>query len=127
VKTRGIVIHGASDRGKLEAAKRMRRAATPAEETLWQNLRRGQLDGLHFRRQQVIDGFVVDFYCGSVDLIIEVDGSVHESVANREYDAERTRVLSARGLRVLRVTNDDVLSDVGAVLSRIRSFVARAS
>jgi very-short-patch-repair endonuclease len=57
----------------------------------WQHLRANQLNGLHFRRQQIIDGFIADFYCHVARLVIEVDGEIHQQQA--EYDAERDRVL----------------------------------
>ena len=84
---------------------------------LWAALRKNQLAGLHFRRQQIIDGFIVDFYCHAAGLVIEVDGSVHAK--QTAYDAERDRILAARGLRVLRVGNAEVLQDCPAVLAQI--------
>src|SRR5271163_300175 len=59
---------------KLELARKFRREMTSQERTLWESLRRNQLEGLHFRRQQVIGGFVADFYCASGRLAIEIDG-----------------------------------------------------
>src|SRR4051812_33525571 len=63
---------------KLARAKELRREMTPAERLLWSHLRRNQLNGLHFRRQQVIEGFITDFYCHSAALVVEVDGRIHE-------------------------------------------------
>src|ERR1700675_2004678 len=63
---------------KLSFAKQLRREMTPAERILWKALRRNAIEGFHFRRQQVIEGFVVDFYCDAVKLAIELDGSVHQ-------------------------------------------------
>ena len=90
---------------------------TEAELILWQRLRRNQLRGFHFRRQQVIDGFIADFYCHAAGLVVEVDGGVHGGQA--AYDEERDRVLSQRGLRVLRIGNDEVQRDLDGVLGRI--------
>ncbi len=115
---RYIVVGQRINPVKLERAKSMRRNMTPAETRLWSALRRNQLDGLHFRRQQIIDGFIVDFYCHAAGLVVEVDGPVHET--QREYDAKRDRVLSARQLRVLRVRNEEVMGDLSGVLERIR-------
>jgi len=92
---------------------------TPAEKKLWAALRRNQLDGLHFRRQQIIEGFIVDFYCHAVGLIIEVDGPIHNQQV--EYDAERERILNNRGLRILRVKNEEVMTNLKNVLQRIRT------
>jgi very-short-patch-repair endonuclease len=104
---------------KLEQAKRLRQNMTPAEKKLWAALRRNQLDGLHFRRQQIIEGFIVDFYCHAVGLIIEVDGPIHNQQV--EYDAERERILNNRGLRILRVKNEEVMTNLKNVLQRIRT------
>ena len=76
---------------------------TPAEAILWQHLRTNKLDGLHFRRQEVINGLIADFYCHEAGLVVEVDGAVHED--RTDADAERDRILTGRGLRVLRFTN----------------------
>jgi len=64
---------------KVALAKELRDTMTPAERYLWQQLRANRLDGWHFRRQQIIDGFIVDFYCHQADLVIEIDGPIHES------------------------------------------------
>ncbi|HLH25952.1 MAG TPA: DUF559 domain-containing protein [Chloroflexota bacterium] len=104
-------------RPKLERAKRLRREMTPEERRLWERLRRSQLHGLHFRRQQVIDGFTVDFYCATAGLIVEVDDPVHET--QPAYDGERDEILMVRGLRILRVPNEDVRQRLDAVLARI--------
>lgn len=90
---------------------------TPAEQRLWQHLRGGQIGGARFRRQQILDGFIVDFYCHSANLIVEVDGAVHDQQA--EYDGERDRLLATRGLRILRFTNAEVIGNLAAVLARL--------
>jgi very-short-patch-repair endonuclease len=90
---------------------------TPDEEILWQRLRANRLDGWHFRRQQVIDGFIVDFYCHKAGLVVELDGPIHEGQV--EYDAERDNALESRGLRVLRIKNEEVNQDLELVLGRI--------
>lgn len=61
--TRNIVIGQKVDQAKVERAKELRKNLTPEERILWQRLRANRLDGWHFRRQQIIDGFIVDFYC----------------------------------------------------------------
>jgi very-short-patch-repair endonuclease len=90
---------------------------TPEEKLLWQRLRANRLQGLHFRRQQIIDGFIVDFYCHAADLVIELDGPAHQR--RTDYDAERDRVISARGLRVLRIANSEITHDLEGVLARV--------
>jgi very-short-patch-repair endonuclease len=94
-------------KAKLERARELRREMTPAETILWQELRGNKL-GVHFRRQQVIKGFIVDFYCHKAGLIIEVDGAIHDEDAQKEYDIKREQVLNALGLRVVRFPNEEI-------------------
>ena len=103
----GYIVRGQRiDPAKLKLAKELRRNMTPAERRLWSALRRNQLDGFHFRRQQIIDGFIVDFYCHAAGLVVEVDGPIHDRTEQAEYDAERDRTLETRGLRLLRIRNE---------------------
>jgi very-short-patch-repair endonuclease len=112
-----IVIGQRVDAAKVKRAKELRHAMTPAERLLWQHLRANRLDGFHFRRQQVIDGFIVDFYCHAAGLIVEVDGVVHQEQI--EYDEQRDQILTARGLRILRFRNEACVQDVEGVLASI--------
>ncbi|MBW4619213.1 MAG: endonuclease domain-containing protein [Cyanosarcina radialis HA8281-LM2] len=102
---------------KIQRAKELRHQMTAEEKILWQHLRTNRLQGFHFRRQQIIDGFIADFYCHAAGLIIEVDGEIHEQ--QTEYDADRDRILSARGLRLLRIKNEEVRQNIESVLKRI--------
>jgi very-short-patch-repair endonuclease len=102
---------------KLAFAKRLRREMTPAERRLWKALRRNALDGFHFRRQQVIEGYIADFYCDAAKLAIELDGSVHQE--QWQYDELRDQTIAGIGVRILRISNDAML-DVEAVLEHIR-------
>jgi very-short-patch-repair endonuclease len=105
---------------KLQRAKELRREMTPAEKILWQELRGNKL-GVHFRRQQVIAGFIVDFYCHKAALVIEVDGDIHD--LQQEEDARREKVLSEMGLQVVRFRNEEVMKNLFAVVGKIRGFV----
>jgi very-short-patch-repair endonuclease len=116
-ETHYIVIGQKVTRIKIQRAKELRREMTQEEKILWQHLRANRLNGLHLRRQQIIDGFIADFYCHAARLVIEVDGEIHQQQA--EYDAERDRVLSARGLRLLRIKNEEVRQNLNSVLVRI--------
>ena len=104
-------------------AREKRREPTPAENALWQRLRRNQLAGIPFRRQHSIDRFIVDFYCPRAKLVIEVDGSIHEYT--QEEDALRQAFLESLGLRVLRFTNGDVIQQIDGVLERIGEELQR--
>ncbi|MFC1484113.1 endonuclease domain-containing protein [Candidatus Neomarinimicrobiota bacterium] len=100
-------------------AREKRHAPTPAEDRLWQRLRRRQLLGVKFRRQHTVDRFIVDFYCSTTGLVIEVDGPIHRYTA--EEDAIRQAFLEYAGLRVLRFTNNRIEDNMEDVLREIES------
>jgi very-short-patch-repair endonuclease len=102
---------------KLQRAKELRREMTPAEAVLWQELRANK-QGVHFRRQQVITGFIVDFYCHKAALVIEVDGDIHD--LQKEEDARREKALAELGLRVIRFRNDRIIHDLQGVIREIQ-------
>jgi very-short-patch-repair endonuclease len=94
---------------------------TPAEAKLWSRLRCNLVEGVHFRRQHVIGPAIVDFYCGSAKLIVEVDGPIHERQALE--DRLREEWLESNGFRVLRFTNERVLNDLDEVVAEITQTV----
>jgi very-short-patch-repair endonuclease len=97
----------------------MRRKMTDAELKLWNELRAHRLMGHSFRRQFPIAGFIVDFACPDLRLIVEADGSQHGDDAAAAADAARTKRLESDGWTVLRFWNDDVLRDIDGVCSHI--------
>jgi very-short-patch-repair endonuclease len=103
-------------------AAEMRRNPTEPEKRLWRHLSNSQLDGHKFRRQSVIGWFIADFLCPQRALIVEVDGDTHDETKDRVRDDE----LGRHGLRVLRVTNDDVMTNIDGVLAHIAVAVAAA-
>jgi len=102
---------------QLETTKELRQDMTPAEKTLWKHLKANRLNGLHFRRQQIVHGYFADFYCHQQELIVEVDGGIHET--QKEYDAEREEYLKALGFRIVRFTNEEVTNNLNGVLQKI--------
>ena len=100
-----------------QTARRLRQNLTQAEESLWSTLRLRQLAGLKFRFQHPIGRFIVDFYCPSCKLVIEVDGEIHTQ--QQAYDKARTKQLQSFGYRGLRFTNEEVLNDLQTVLACI--------
>jgi very-short-patch-repair endonuclease len=105
---------------KLSIAKRLRREMTRAEEAFWAAVKGNKLNGLHFRRQQIIDGFIADFYCSKLRLVVEIDGGVHER--QNDYDSERDRIIKMHGIKVMRFPNHEVLGDMDGVLAKILNF-----
>jgi very-short-patch-repair endonuclease len=115
---KNIIIGQRIDPKKAARARELRRNMTEAEKILWQRLRANRLGGLHFRRQQVILGFIVDFYCHAAGLAVEVDGPIHE--LHTDDDRERDQALGDAGIHVLRINNQDVLENLESTLWRIR-------
>jgi very-short-patch-repair endonuclease len=103
-------------------ARKLRNEATDAELLLWRYLRREQLADYKFRRQFPVGRYIVDFICVPARLVLELDGGQH--VDAQDYDAARTLEIEARGYRVLRFWNDDVLLRTDAVLEEILRHLA---
>ncbi|RLD29027.1 MAG: leucine--tRNA ligase, partial [Bacteroidetes bacterium] len=101
----------------LERAKEMRANPTQAESALWRQLKSKKL-GIKFRQQHLIDDYIVDFVCLSKQLIVEVDGKIHNS--QKEEDAQRTEILENNGYKVIRFTNEEVLENIDSVVSKIQ-------
>jgi len=87
------------------------------EKLLWGRLRNRGLSGIKFRRQFPLGPFIIDFYCDDAKVAIELDGDSHAGRA--DYDADRTKFIEASGLRVVRIGNDDILSNLDGVLEMI--------
>jgi len=98
-------------------ARDLRKNATPAERLLWVHLRKKQIDGFKFRRQHVIAPYILDFYCSSKRLSIEIDGGTH--IDHEKYDQVRDEFLRNKGICVIRFTNTDVMQNPAFVLDRI--------
>jgi very-short-patch-repair endonuclease len=105
----------------LSHARALRRDATPVERRLWQGLRRHQLRSLKFRRQVPLGPYIADFYCASAKLVIEVDGISH---IDSRGDAVRDAWMARRGIRVVRVANRDVLTNLEGTLIAIGEIAA---
>jgi very-short-patch-repair endonuclease len=101
----------------IDRARTLRQIETPPEDLLWLALRNGQIGGMKFRRQHPVGPYVVDFFCHSAKLVVEVDGMSHDDQA--AADIERSKHLESQGLRILRVTNEDVMRDLDAVTRQI--------
>ncbi len=99
-------------------ARQMRHKPTPAEEALWQALRSRHLEGVKFRRQHTLERFILDFYSHEARLAIEVDGPIHQYTP--QEDAIRAEYLHSLGIRLLRFSNEQVLSRLDEVLTHIR-------
>lgn len=103
----------------FENAKELRKSQTEAEKVLWEMLRSRRCGGCKFRRQHPVKEFILDFYCHSYLLGIEVDGEVHENDAAKEYDRGRTYELESLGITILRFKNEEILNNITRVKTEI--------
>jgi very-short-patch-repair endonuclease len=99
----------------------MRREMTPAEEALWADIRRDAL-GVRFQRQYILRGYIVDFYSTKLKLAVEVDGSSHRWSGER--DALRDRWLEKNGIRIIRLSNTEVLNNLPRAVNRIKAAIS---
>jgi very-short-patch-repair endonuclease len=106
---------------KLVLAKRFRKHMTPAEIVFWEMVRNNKVLGLHFRRQQLLGGFIADFFCNQIGLVVEIDGGIHEM--QKDYDRERDNILAQQNLTILRFSNQELLKQPGFVKQRLEETI----
>jgi very-short-patch-repair endonuclease len=105
----------------LNCARQLRKNSTREEKILWNFLKNRRFMNLKFRRQHVINGFVLDFYCADLKLAIEIDGPIHDN--RKEYDEERQHLIEQRGLYFIRVSNCVVTNNLNYVFERIQEHL----
>lgn len=108
---------------KYLTARILRKNMTEQEKKLWYFLRKRFINNCRFRRQYPIGNYVVDFICRSKNLIVEIDGGQHNEDKIREYDSERTIYLESLGYKVIRFWNNEIDSNIEAVLTEIMKFL----
>ena len=103
----------------IKLAQKHRLQLTQAEKLLWERLRKKKLEGRKFRCQHPIYRYILDFYCHSERLAVEVDGGVHQ--IRKEYDKIREEYLLGLNIRTVRFTNAEVINEIDTVLEKIKS------
>jgi len=103
----------------------LRSSRTPAEALLWKNLQRSQIDTTKFRRQHSIGPYIVDFYCPSSRLAVELDGQRRFDSTRSNYDMKRMRFLEQKGIRVLRFENRQVFESLDQVPGTIQAHLTQ--
>jgi very-short-patch-repair endonuclease len=106
----------------IPRAREMRREMTPAEKKLWYRFLRNA--PVKFRRQRPAGWYILDFYCPEKKLVIEVDGAHHYTTEGLEYDTRRTAYLESCGLKVIRFSNQDVMTGLEGVVENILAVLA---
>lgn len=102
-----------------ERARSFRKNMTDAENRIWYYLRDRRLNGYKFVREHVVGSYIADFVCRSKKIILEVDGGQHANTDTVEYDQKRTEYLESKGYKVLRVWNNEVLTNIEGVLDEL--------
>ncbi|MFZ0678222.1 endonuclease domain-containing protein [Candidatus Binatus sp.] len=100
----------------------LRQHMTLEERVIWNELRGNRL-GAHFRRQQPLAPYIVDFYCHAAHLVVEIDGSPHRG--QQGYDRMRDDYLMRHGIQVLRLSNQSVRDDLASAIATIRAALRR--
>jgi len=103
-----------------ERRKQLRKNLTPAEAFLWSKLKSRQLNNKRFTKQHSIGSYIVDFYCASEKLVIELDGDVHNNPIAQEYDKKRTLFIENKGYKLIRFENKMVFDHLPSVLKEIQ-------
>ncbi len=106
---------------KKTFSRKLRKNSTHEEELVWEQLRNRQYRNLKFRRQHVVLGFVVNFYCHEQKLAIEIDGKIHEK--QKEYDCLRQMLIEEKGILFIRVTNEEINTDINILLQAITNSI----
>ena len=100
----------------------LRNNSTAPEAILWKALKGKQIDGLKFRRQFGLGPYVLDFYCPEIRLCIELDGEVHKSYEQSQYDEIRTRFITGSHIKVIRFENDVVYRNIEVIRETIKEY-----
>ena len=119
VKKRRHYRGGFHRAGMVTRSRELRTNQTQAESCLWDKLRNRQLYGFKFRRQHQFGDYIADFYCHEAQLVIECDGSIHQTNENWQHDQVRDTYMVGQGLRVERFSNEEVLNNIGVVVDKI--------
>ncbi len=106
-----------ANKSPVKKSRHLRKAATPAEIILWEEIRNHKLGGLKFRRQYPVLGFILDFYCAEKSLGIELDGSINDK--QKEYDGWREKLILEKGIRIARFSNQEIVENLEDVKTKI--------
>jgi len=106
---------------KIQIAKEFRKNPTLSEKIMWNVLKNRNFCNLKFKRQYVIQGFIVDFYCPKLKLAIEIDGEIHKY--QLKDDVERQKIIESENIKFFRIKSKEVENDLKNVLERLKRFI----
>jgi len=110
-------------KSELDKRRNLRKEQTYCEKLMWMFLRNRQMIGYKFSRQYSVDQYVIDFYCPKLKLAVEIDGSVHNSNEQKEYDIERQNYIETFGISFVRITNNELLGNPNKAFGKIEDAV----
>jgi very-short-patch-repair endonuclease len=116
-------MHYGASKQIFQFAEVLRKNMTEAEKIIWEKLCKNQL-GVRIRRQHPVWKFIADFYCHELKLIIEIDGGIHLTSENKEYDISRDITLNELRIQIIRFTNDQVINETDMVIEEIKRTIA---
>ncbi|MEK7226588.1 MAG: endonuclease domain-containing protein [Bacteroidota bacterium] len=117
-------MHAGAQKPLFQRARELRDNATHAEEIVWGYLKTKPF-GIKFRRQHPYLVYILDFYCHSLKLVIEVDGSIHKLKEVKKKDVERQRVLEKDGLKIVRFTNDEIIHTTEKIIETLNILIQK--
>ena len=106
---------------KIYVAREFRKNLTKSEKILWGALRNKRFLDLKFRRQHILEGYIVDFYCDRLKLVVEIDGDIHLKQIND--DKARQKTIEEKGIRFFRVTAREAEDNINGVLEKLKHFI----
>lgn len=106
---------------KIQLAREFRKNPTKSEKIMWGVLRNRQFLNFKFRRQFLIDGYLVDFFCHELRLAIEIDGEIH--LQQLDADQERQRIIENSKIRFLRIKSNDIENNLNAITKKLKLFI----
>jgi very-short-patch-repair endonuclease len=119
----GLIFLQKTSDDKISRARKLRKKMTEAERVLWFYLRDRRLCGLKFRRQQIMDGYIADFFCHEKKLLIEVDGGIHNTEPQKVIDARKESAALSRGLHIVRIENKEIMHSIKVCLKKLEEFM----
>jgi very-short-patch-repair endonuclease len=110
---------------KKAFARQLRKGQTIEEKLVWELLQKRKFKGFKFRRQHVLGGFILDFYCHELRLGLEIDGPIH--LRQNEQDQDRQEAIEAKGIKIIRITNEEVANNKRSILTKINRVIGTST
>jgi very-short-patch-repair endonuclease len=126
MKKTGIITNQRVWDKKICISRDLRRNMTRAESVFWGMVKNRKLFNLKFRRQQIIDGLIVDFYCNELGLVVEIDGSIHENLDQKYIDDQRNQIFKSRNLQIIRFSNYDIFNKLDHIIEQIENILNKS-